>query len=451
MTVTQDEKTETQVRPLEFLDGNRVFDRFPLASPVSPGIDGPEDGCQRGALHGLTPTTRHLKVLHVITGLTVGGAERSLSLILEGTQAQLQEVLVVSLTASGHFHDVIRRMGINVVTLDMMRGRPSPWGLLRLIRIIRRFRPDILQSWMYHADLLSLFALWLSGRRRSTKLFWGVRCTNITRFERRLLLSLTVRLCALFSWAPDRIIVNSRAGAADHRKIGYAGERMTVIHNGIQPERFYPDPALRARGRRQLDLPDSVVMVVMAARRHQMKDYPTFQQALALLPDTIGVAIGMGTQFLQVPANLIGLGIRHDIETVFNAADIYVSSAAYGEGTSNAILEAMACGLPVVATDVGDSAFIVGDGGLIVPPGDPEALADAIRRLGADAGLRQRMSQAAIERVAEHFSQAGCIGRFMALYASEGLPDEGVCPSMPNPISSTDSPLQALSADVSAG
>jgi glycosyltransferase involved in cell wall biosynthesis len=375
----------------------------------------------RDMLHDLNPATRRLKVLHVITGLTVGGAERSLSLILEGTQSQLQEILVVSLTSSGHFRDVIRRMGIKVVNLDMVRGRPSLWGLIRLIGIIRQFRPDILQSWMYHADLLSLFALWLSGRRRSTKLFWGVRCTNITRFERRLLLSLVVRLCALFSKAPDRIIVNSHAGQADHRKIGYAGERMAVIHNGIQPDRFYPEPALRAEGRRQLGLSDSTLMLVMAARQHQMKDYPTFQKALALLPDAVGVTIGMGTEFLRKPENLVGLGVRHDIELIFNAADIYVSSAAYGEGTSNAILEAMACGLPVVATDVGDSAFIVGDAGLIVPPGDPKALADAIGRLGADPALRQRLGQVAIDRVAENFRQADCIRHFMALYASKGL------------------------------
>jgi glycosyltransferase involved in cell wall biosynthesis len=374
----------------------------------------------RDTLHDLGPATRRPKVLHVITGLTVGGAERSLSLILEGTQAQLQEIMVVSLTASGHFNEVIRRMGIEVATLDMVRGRPSPWGLIRLIGIIRRFRPDILQSWMYHADLLSLCALWLSGRRRATKLFWGVRCTDIARFERRPLLSLVVRLCALFSKAPDRIIVNSHAGQRDHCKIGYAGERMTVIHNGIQPGRFRCDPALRAEGRRQLGLSDRALVLVMAARRHQMKDYPTFQKALALLPDAIGVTIGMGTEFLGKPANLIGLGIRHDIETIFNAADIYVSSAAYGEGTSNSILEAMACGLPVVATDVGDSAFIVGEAGLIVPPGDAAALADAIGRLGADAQLRRRLGQAAIDRVAANFRQADCIRRFMALYASKG-------------------------------
>ncbi|HVJ53369.1 MAG TPA: glycosyltransferase [Aliidongia sp.] len=375
----------------------------------------------RDSLADFAPATGRLKILHVITGLTVGGAERSLSLILEGTRPQLQDILVVSLTSSGHFHDVIREMGIKVVSLDMERGRPSLPGLIRLAGIIRQFRPDILQSWMYHADLLSLFALWLSGRRRSTKLFWGVRCTNITRFERRPMFSLIVRLCALFSWAPDRIIVNSNAGKEDHCKIGYAGDRMTVIHNGIKPERFRPDPALRAAGRAGLGIADDALVVVMAARRHQMKDYPTFQDALSRLPETVGIAIGMGTEFLKKPRNLIGLGIRHDIETILNASDIYVSSAAYGEGTSNAILEAMACGLPVVATDVGDSAFIIGKAGLIVPPGNPQALADAVRRIGADPALRRQMSQAAIERVAENFRQAGCIRQFMALYASKGV------------------------------
>jgi glycosyltransferase involved in cell wall biosynthesis len=363
-----------------------------------------------------TRRTAKLKVLHVITGLSVGGAERSLALTLEGMRESVEDLMVVSLIPSGHYQDVISRMGIEVISLDMVRGCPSISGLIKLVRIIRRFRPDIVQSWMYHADLLSLFALWLSGLRRTTRLLWGVRCSDISQFENQSLLGLTVRLCALLSRAPDHIIVNSHAGHSHHAAIGYATKRMTVIHNGIQTARFQPDGDLRQAGRRHLGVRDSDFVVVMTARCHQMKDYPTFQGALALLPDVMGIAIGEGTDYLLAPANLRGIGVRHDVEMLLNAADVYVSSAAYGEGTSNAILEAMACGLPVVATDVGDSAFIVGEAGIIVPSNDPSAIAEAVKRIQNDPILRDRMKAAAIARVASSFHHTMFLQRFMSLY-----------------------------------
>ncbi len=368
-----------------------------------------------------------MKVLHVITGLQTGGAERMLAnLCIAGLKAGRAPV-VVALCPGGSQYERLREAGVSVSTLGMRKGVPSVIGLIRLARLLRSEAPDVVQSWMYHADLYSLLALWLSGRRRQTRLFWGVRCSDMDLRRYGIVLRLTVRLCAWLSRSVDGIVVNSQAGAHIHRRLGYPARRMTVIDNGFDTENFRPDAAHRAAMRRALGIADDVFVAGCVARLDEMKDYPTLIAALDKLDQVVCVAVGKGTEALESVSRLIPLGERQDVARLLNAFDLLVS-ASVTEGFSNAIGEAMTTGVPVVATDVGDSRRIVGDAGYIVPPRNPSALAEAIEKLRRDPEGRQAMGRKARLRIEQHFSLHRSLEAFEALYCNppgrrrDGLP-----------------------------
>jgi glycosyltransferase involved in cell wall biosynthesis len=232
-----------------------------------------------------------------------------------------------------------------------------------------------------------------------------------------LVLRLTVRLCAWLSRSVDGIVVNSHAGAHIHRRLGYPARRMTVIDNGFDTESFRPDPGHRAAMRQLLGLADDAFVVGCVARVDEMKDYPTLIAALDKLEDAVCVAVGKGTEVLRNVRGLIPLGERQDVGRLLNAFDVLIS-ASVTEGFSNAIGEAMTPGVPVIATDVGDSRRIVGDAGIIVPPRNPTALAAAVERLRQDPEERRAMGRMARRRIEQHFSLQRSLEAFEALYCS---------------------------------
>lgn len=357
-----------------------------------------------------------MRVLHVITGLQTGGAERMLAnlCILDGRKGG--SPVVVSLVPGGTQFDRLRDAGVRVHSLGMSRGRPSLKGLWRLVRIIRDETPDVIQSWMYHADLYSLIALWLSRRRRRTRLFWGIRCSDMDVRRYGLTLRLVLRLNALLSRFPDGIVANSQAGVRAHRRLGFRSTHMTVIDNGFDTDRFRPDAEARREVRRALALAEDAFVVGTVARVDAMKDFPTLAAALDRLDGVTCLAAGNGTQALPPAKGFRPLGERGDIPALLNACDLLVSVSAFGEGFSNVIGEAMATGIPVVATDVGDARRIVGIGGRIVPPGDPEALAQAIAALRDDPQTRRAMGKAGRQRIEQDFSLRRSADAFSALY-----------------------------------
>jgi len=176
----------------------------------------------------------------------------------------------------------------------------------------------------------------------------------------------------------------------------YSAEKMFVIPNGIETERFRPDPKARQRIRLEWGVAEHEKVIGLVGRLDPQKDHPVFLEAAASLvnkrKDTLFVCAGGGpyeyqtrlqtlAKNLGLGERLLWLGIREDMPAVYNALDIAVSSSSYGEGLSNAIGEAMACGVPCAVTDIGDSAWVVGDTGEVVPAKDPVALRNAIERL----------------------------------------------------------------------
>lgn len=351
--------------------------------------------------------------MHVITGLGSGGAEGQLALLAARQRADGLAPVVVALVSGGPNDRKLTAAGIVVESLGMARGRPSPRAVIRLAKLIRRHKPDVLQSWLFHADLLATVALAMSGCWRRTALIWSLRCSQMD-FERyRPTLKWVVRLCALLSRFPMAVAANSVAGRDFFRRLGYRPTIFPVIANGIDTGRFRPDATARANVRRTFGIAEDLPLLAIVGRVDPMKDHSTFLSALDLLPDCVALAIGEGTEGLSVRSSVHRLGYRDDVPHLLAACDVIVSSSAFGEGFSNAIAEGMATGLPAVATDVGDARAIIGETGVIVPPRDSEALARAVSKILARPDLRE-MGNAARQRVEQHYS----VDRMAAAYAT---------------------------------
>lgn len=358
-------------------------------------------------------------VLHVITSLGLGGAENALTTLLTRTALGHATVGVVSLVPGGANADRLRAAAIPTSDLGMRPGCPDPRAISHLARLIRARQPAIVQSWMYHADLLALAATSLSGRRNRPRLVWGVRCSDMDVSRYGPALRWTIKLSAWLSRRPDALIVNSHAGWAVHAALGYRPKHVEVISNGIDLDRYHPDRATRRAVRQELGIDEDAVVVANVARRDPMKDHESFLAALATLPEVTALAIGLGTETLPGRPNLRRLGARVDVPRLLAACDIIASSSAFGEGFSNALAEGMAAGLIPVATDVGDSRLIVGDTGPVIPPRDPRALAEAIGRVSAlPSESRERGGLQARARIESNFTLGKASDSYMNLYRS---------------------------------
>ena len=356
------------------------------------------------------------RIMHVITGLDTGGAEKMLTDLAITNHHAGESPLLVSLLPGGARYNNLVQAGVDVKEVGLVRGRPGLRGLLRLVELIRTEKPDIIQSWMYHADLYSLIALMLSGRRRQTRLYWGIRCSNMDTTQYGLTLRLVIRLCVWLSFLPNGIIANSVEGRNWHLHIGYRPKLFSIIDNGLDISLHQTTPALREEARAELDIDREAFVIGTLARNDPMKDYPNLLTTLEKLDGVVCIVAGRGTEELPKKPGLIRLGERQDTLRILRAMDVFVSTSAYGEGFSNAITEAMSCELPVIATDVGDSSRIVGDCGIIIEPGDSNALAEAIVKLRQDPALRHNLGRRARQRITEEFSLQRMVSAYKNFY-----------------------------------
>lgn len=360
---------------------------------------------------------RRLSILHVISGLSLGGAESMLAALV--TSAALPGVVhhVVSLKSGGAYAERLRAAGLLVDELGFSATLPNPSGLRRLVKLIRDHRPDVVQGWLYHGDLAALLALTLSARRRSTELIWSIRCSEMDWRQYPLRLRAIVRLWMALSSQPDVIVANSEAGLASHILHGCRPRRSAIIANGIDLVRFHDNEAQRSKLRRLFSIPENAPVIAHVARLDPMKDHANLLAALPLLPGVHCLAVGAGTESLPDMPGLHRLGARDDVPQLLAAADLIVSSSAFGEGFSNSIAEGMAAALPAVATDVGAARDIIADTGLIVPPRDPCSLAAAIGMLLAETAVERRVrGERARQRIREKFSLEQSAAAFGKLY-----------------------------------
>ncbi len=332
------------------------------------------------------------KIVHLITGLEAGGTETMLYKLLTATDRARFSPEVVSLLRGGAMVERIQRLGIEVHTLGMRRGVPNPGALARLVRLLRRHRPELLQTWLMHSDLLGGIAAVLTG----VPVVWNIRHSALDPASRSRLTGITERTCAALSgWVPRMVICCSTASKDRATELGFRTSKLRVIPNGFDLSAFRPDPGARASVRGELGLAPETALVGLVARFDPNKDHRTFLSAAGrlhavrpevhfllcgreIVPENPALSGAVRAERFEGVVHL--LGPRSDIPRLQAALDVACSSSV-GEGFPNVIGEAMACGVPCVVTDAGDSAEIVGDTGRVVGPRDPEALAAALREL----------------------------------------------------------------------
>lgn len=354
--------------------------------------------------------------------LTTGGSERQLLELVTRLDPREFDVTVLTFYPGGGLASGLpAHPSIKVVSLE----KGGRWDLLgfawRAWRQIRRDRPDLIHGYLGTANELAL----LLGRLTGVPVVWrlGAAWMDLSLYDWawRVAFALGRRL----STGADCIIVNSEASRAHHRAEGWSVDRMVVIHNGFDTTTFRHDPEAGRTVRAAWGIGDDRLLVGLVARLDPIKDHGVFLEAAARvrrrLPGVHFVCVGDGAHdyamSLQSHATRLGLdgaltwaGARHDMRAVYNACDV-VTLCSRGESLPNAIGEAMACEVPCVATRVGDVEALVGDTGILVPSGDPTALAEGLEQLLRErADQRRERGRAARVRIETRFAIERCVG-----------------------------------------
>jgi glycosyltransferase involved in cell wall biosynthesis len=367
-------------------------------------------------------------VLHIISGLEVGGAEMALyRLVLEFRGSEYSHT-VIALTPEGGMFGRFTEAGIRLIVLDVRRAPVR--HLLRLQRLIRSLRPDIVQTWLYHADLLGGLAARVAGNRN---VIWGIRTTDVDGGCARATSFVRHACASLSRWIPHTIVCVAEAALRSHRLVGYDAGRMVVVGNGFDLSALIMQQSQRSLLRAQCGLDAEHVVLGTLGRFNLDKDHANFVQAAGKLADR-----HPHLRFLMVGKDLDGaneelrgwiaatghadrftlLGQRSDVAVCLSAMDIFCLSSRT-EAFPNVLGEAMAMGLPCVTTDVGDAAVLVADTGIVVPRANPDALAHGVGELIARGpGYWRPLGQRARERIHASFTMDCMRKRFEGIYDS---------------------------------
>lgn len=374
------------------------------------------------------------KVCHIITSLEQGGAQASLFRLVAASRDQFTHVVISLADDDVTYRSKLMEIGVEVICLGMARGAFSFGKFWQLMKLIKCLRPDVVQTWMYHADFLGGVAARLASVK---KIYWNVRHSDLNRATTKRGTIIVAYICMLLSYVvPRKIVFPAQQARRNHVAIGYKKSKTICIPNGYDMDVLRPDSAAGAQLRTELAIDESAFVVAAVGRWTPEKDYPTLFGALGLLEmepscaDMKVVLVGKGME--RTNSDLIGLlnqltrqdfvhllGQRKDMVSVFNAADLLVLSSN-SEAFPNVLAEAMACGVPVVATDVGDAKLIVDRCGWISGPGDSSALAGNIvkarQALLSDA---QAIKGCAREHIYSHFSLGVVVNAYRELWLAE--------------------------------
>ncbi|TKB63784.1 MAG: glycosyltransferase, partial [Nitrospira sp.] len=339
--------------------------------------------CDMGLCHATSIATLPvlMRILFLTRSLSYGGAERQLVALAKGLWSREQSLAIATFYPGGAFSKDIESAGVPVISL----GKRSRWGMFRflwrLFRLVHTSQPQILHGYLGTANILTVL---LKPLCPETKIVWGLRASNMELERYGCVDQIQSWVECKLSHFADLIVVNSHAGFDFAARKGFSQDKMVVIQNGIDVDRFHPNPVSRDRLRDAWGISDREQLIGLVGRLDPMKGHETFIKAAALLSqqrDNIRyICVGDGPEVfkrkLVALSEEVGLGHRliwasagDDVGAIYNALDLVTSCSSYGEGFSNVIGEAMACGRPCVVTDVGDAKRIVGDTGYVVVPG----------------------------------------------------------------------------------
>jgi len=375
-------------------------------------------------------SSRLVRTTHVISHLMTGGSETTLLKLLAATPRELQAPRVVSLLSVGTIGPRIIALGIPVEALEIRRVPRLPAALRALRRTAGRTSADVVVGWMYHGNLAASLGTSLA---RGAPVIWNIRHSVYDLADEKPSTAWLIQLGAKLSGHAAAIVYNSHIAREQHERLGYAAARGTVIPNGFDTECFAPNTSARASVRAELGLPENALLLGMVARLHPMKDHVGLLRAFATvrerMPDAHLLLAGRDViaSQPQLAAALRELGLgdavhllgeRADMPRLAASLDVALSSS-FSEGMPNTVGEAMACGVPCVVTDVGDSGLLVGPTGAVVPPRDSQAFAAAcIGLLEGSEHKRRELGNQARRRIEQHFAIEAIAQRFQGLFAA---------------------------------
>lgn len=352
--------------------------------------------------------------------------------LLSGMCAKQNEAAVISLMDNGTLGERIDTIGVPVFSLNMMRGLPSFSALWRLRKTTRKIEPSVIQGWMYHGNLAAKLSRFFCVSK--PLVVWNIRHSLYDIRHERPLTRWVIRANALLSKQADAIIYNSFTSARQHEELGFDPTKKRIIPNGFDTDVFRPDEISRAAIRCELGINENATLIGLIGRYHPMKDHRNFLNAASLLQKNLheayfllaGREADSENMELQTMIRELGicdrvflLGERQDIPQLNAALDIACCCSSWGDAFPNVVGEAMACGVPCVVTDVGDSAWIVGNTGRVVTPKNPQALATAWKELielGCDN--RRELGMQARKRVIDKFSLESVVKQYKEVYES---------------------------------
>jgi glycosyltransferase involved in cell wall biosynthesis len=370
-----------------------------------------------------------MKSFHIITGLNVGGAETMLLKTATALEKSGNKVEVLSL-GGGELTSSFIKAGISVQSLNLARSKiPGLSPLMHIRNRIKTFGPIVIQGWMYHANVAaSLMKFFFPN----TPVIWNVRQTLYEINKEKPLTRFIIRLSAFLSYRADAIIYNSVTSAKQHEHFGFDPSKTIIIPNGFNSEVFCPSREKRNFVRSRLGIPEDKVVIGHVARFHPMKNHQLTLKTALRLKKIFGqsicfVLVGEGVESqnsffktylneLVLNEDIYLLGPRSDIAELTNGFDISLSSSAWGEAFPNSIGEAMSCGVPCVATDVGDVRTIVGEGGIVVAPSEEDfyhALKQLIEIGPSGRGL---IGEKGRVRVLTNFTIENIVHQYLDLY-----------------------------------
>ena len=369
-------------------------------------------------------------VLHIITGLAIGGAERSLFNLAVADPARGFSHSVVSLTGMGHYGPLLRENGVAVHALGISGVASLLAAPIKLRKLVRQIGPDIVQGWMPHGNVAATVAASMS--RRLVRVAWNIRQSLYDLSAEKRATQWMIRGLKTQSRRPDAIIYNSYQAREHHEDLGFSPGRGIVIPNGFDTDRWKPDAGHRSALRTAIGVAEGGAVGGFVGRFHALKDVPTFMTAsavaLAEVPELHIVMVGDGLTrensalqglFAKLPPQRFHTpGRRDDIEAILPGFDFFCLSSA-SEAFPNVLGEAMASGLPSIATDVGDCARLLDGHGRIVPRGDPGIMAEAMVEMARmDIASRAEIGEAARARITTSYGLAATVDAYTQLYDS---------------------------------